>query len=381
MSTWETITLGDIATFTSGATPSKKVAEYYAEGTVPWITGADIFAGRRVHARIRVTEQALAKTATNAMPAGTIALVTRTSVGKVGVFAERTAYSQDITAIVPSERVDRSYLVHFLESKGKVLQSESRGATIKGVTRDVVANLQLPVPDVEEQRRIASILDETDSIRAKRRAQLVYLDELPQALFNETSSAYRSEEALANVATFFGGGTLPEGVPFEGQAGGTLLAKVSDMNLAGNEKHIHRTALWTDKFTARATTMDRGAVILPKRGAAIATNKKRISTRRSSLDPNLMGVMPNSEVLLTEYLFAWFCSFDLSTITSGSSVPQLNKKDLAPLVLAVPPLADQQVFAEKVTSIHTERDRVARALEADDELFAALQHRAFRGEL
>src|SRR5699024_6383059 len=80
-------------------------------------------------------------------------------------------------------------------------------------------------------------------------------------------------------------------------------------------------------------------------------------------------------------LFEWFRSFNLSSITSGSSVPQLNKKDLSPLALPLPPLAEQRVFSEKLTAIDAERDRVARALDADDELFAALQHRAFRGEL
>lgn len=94
-----------------------------------------------------------------------------------------------------------------------------------------------------------------------------------------------------------------------------------------------------------------------------------------------MGVSPDQEKLLTDYLFHWFQSFDLQSIASGSTVPQLNKKDLAPLSIPLPPLREQHAFAEKVTAVRAERDHVARALEADEELFAALQHRAFRGEL
>ena len=242
---------------------------------------------------------------------------------------------------------------------------------------------QARVPHFElgQQRRIASLLDEADAIRTKRRAQLAHLDELPQVLFHGMFGGEPGTTTLAEVASFFGGSSLPPSIPFDGQAGGSLLTKVSDMNLSGNETRIHRTVGWTSQPTARASTVPAGAVVLPKRGAAIATNKKRITTRQSALDPNLMGVMPNTDKALTDYLFEWFRSFNLSSITSGSSVPQLNKKDLSPLALPLPPLAEQRVFSEKLTAIDAERDRVARALDADDELFAALQHRAFRGEL
>lgn len=65
--------------------------------------------------------------------------------------------------------------------------------------------------------------------------------------------------------------------------------------------------------------------------------------------------------------------------TSGLNTISASTVRSAPTPL--PPLAIQQEFAELVTTIHAERDRVARALETDEELFAALQHRAFRGEL
>ena len=59
----------------------------------------------------------------------------------------------------------------------------------------------------------------------------------------------------------------------------------------------------------------------------------------------------------------------------------LNMGIIKSMPLPIPSLATQQAFATKVDAIRTQRDRVARALEADDQLFAALQHRAFRGEL
>lgn len=307
--------------------------------------------------------------------------------GKVGeavLTSEHGMGSTEFHVIRPGPDVDRRYLLHFLRT-ANVRDAGTLRMTGSGGQRRVPAKFMsdLPVPSLplQEQRRIASILDESDAIRAKRRSQLTHLDELPQALFDQIGGEQQQPVRLNEVATFTGGGTLPEGEPFSNQPEGTLLVKVSDMNHPGNSTFLQATSGWTEKKTPIGTTLDAGAVIFPKRGAAIATNKKRITTRQSALDPNLMGVSPDQKKLLTDYLFHWFQSFDLQSIASGSTVPQLNKKDLAPLSIPLPPLREQHAFAEKVTAIRAERDHVARALEADEELFAALQHRAFRGEL
>lgn len=73
----------------------------------------------------------------------------------------------------------------------------------------------------------------------------------------------------------------------------------------------------------------------------------------------------------------------VQSLASGSaaSMPNISKARLKTLEITLPDLADQKLFASSISAIHAERDRVARALQADDELFAALQHRAFRGEL
>ena len=88
-------------------------------------------------------------------------------------------------------------------------------------------------------------------------------------------------------------------------------------------------------------------IVFPKRGAAIATNKKRIMTRPALLDPNLMGVASDEQMALTSYLFQWFSAFDLLDITSGTTVPQLNKGDLMPLAVPLPPIDLQTAFEKK----------------------------------
>src|SRR5207253_2758772 len=131
---------------------------------------------------------------------------------------------------------------------------------------------------------------------------------------------------------------------------------------------------------ANAGTCPPGSVVIPKRGGAIGTNKKRLSTRSSILDPNLMAIWPRPNVLELSFLYQWFMQLDLSSITSGSSVPQLNKRDLAPLRISVPPIELQREFARRVQTVEKVKAAQRASLAELDALFATLQHRAFRGE-
>ncbi|MGN9765220.1 restriction endonuclease subunit S [Micromonospora sp. SD12] len=151
---------------------------------------------------------------------------------------------------------------------------------------------------------------------------------------------------LGRLVTFYAGGSLPEGQPYEGQDDGYFLMKVSDMNLPGNGTAILRCNSWSKFPGARSATCPAGAVVIPKRGGAIGTNKKRIITRPSVLDPNLMAIRPQSDKVDLGFLYHWLTTFDLASIASGSSVPQLNKRDLAPIPLPLPPVEEQRRIAE-----------------------------------
>ncbi|MCJ0895375.1 restriction endonuclease subunit S [Rhodococcus sp. ARC_M5] len=256
------------------------------------------------------------------------------------------------------------------------------GGSLVRARPEQVKSIAIPIPPLEEQRRIAAILDQADALRAERRQNLARLDALARAIFHESFGSEQGVlRTLGEVATFVGGASLPGGLPFADQTHGTLLLKVSDMNAPGNEAKIKTTALWTGSVTERSAIVGAGAVVIPKRGASIATNKKRITTRRTALDPNLMGIQPNSDVVTSQYLYEWFRSFDLSTITSGSTVPQLNKQDLVPIRINVPAISQQIEFGQRQLKLDTTRATVRRALAVNEELFASVQSRAFRGEL
>ena len=139
--------LGDLCEFLNGGTPNKDQCEYF-KGNIPWITSADITGPVADTARSFITEAAIQQSATNKVAKGTVLLVTRTGVGKVAIADHDLCFSQDITGLKPDkEKLEAGYLVHFLRTKQMHFRRLARGATIKGITRDVVTDLVVPLPD------------------------------------------------------------------------------------------------------------------------------------------------------------------------------------------------------------------------------------------
>ena len=129
----------------------------------------------------------------------------------------------------------------------------------------------------------------------------------------------------------------------EAEDGDIPYVKVSDMNLPQNSIYINTSTRYVSKKGAGNTFIQKGAVIFPKRGVAIATNKKRILLYDTCCDSNIMGILPK-ENIRTVYLYFYFVSMDLGGLYNGSIVPQLNNKDIAPLNITVPPMNLQIEF-------------------------------------
>ena len=285
--------------------------------------------------------------------------------------------------------IDHGYLAHFLNSPAgqKEVQKRSKGTTRQRINLTSLKDIPIPLPPLQEQRRIAAILDKADALRRKRKLALELLETLTQSIFLEMFGDPKSntkgwrEFHLGEVAEFFSGNPLPEGEPFAEQADGYLLLKVSDLNAPQNGEVIVSAASWNADAGSKAGTCSANAIVFPKRGGAIATNKKRKLLRPAVLDPNLMAVAPRDGMLALDFLYGWFRSFRLEDITSGSSVPQLNKQDLAPLKICVPPLGAQKQYSVACEAIGGQKFLQQASDTHTNTLFASLQHRAFSGQL
>ena len=147
--------------------------------------------------------------------------------------------------------------------------------------------------------------------------------------------------------------------------------KVSDMNLVGNERAI-RT--WNHSIsedvrrTLRAKAFPAGAVIFPKIGAAIGTNKKRLLIQPSCVDNNVMAVIPKPGLLESEFLYFLFLAKNLSDFASDSNPPSMRKSDVENWTIRATPLPEQRRIvdllsrAEGIVRLRREAEKKAAEL-------------------
>ncbi len=282
---------------------------------------------------------------------------------------------------------NQRYLYYILcasafQSHLKNLHTET---TVPHISHKDIESFKVEMPALSEQRRIADILDKADAIRRKRKQAIALTDQLLRSTFLEmfgdpvTNPKGWPVRRLGDVSILYSGNSLPPGEEYRGQQNGTLLLKVGDMNLPGNEKAIHVAREWSPS-TSGCVIAPAGSIIFPKRGGAISTNKKRYLVREVALDPNLMAVSPSEEIS-TEFLLGWFDLMDLDTISNGSTVPQLNKKDISPLKVFMPPKNTQQTYSVFCMRMAALNRTLAQSLAESERLFESLVDRAFRGEL
>jgi len=144
------IKLKEACKFISGGTPNKDEPKFW-NGSYPWISSADIDGEQIKSFRHFVTDEALAKSSTNIVPKNSILVVTRTGVGKVIVCDQSMCFSQDITGLLIKDNFDPHFIAAAIRNKKNEIVSQARGATIKGVTRDVIENIDVPIASLEDQ--------------------------------------------------------------------------------------------------------------------------------------------------------------------------------------------------------------------------------------
>ena len=171
---WAVKPLRDIATFCGGGTPSKDVSKYW-QGNIGWISSSDVQEDwiDEISISRRITEEAIANSATKLCPKGTIAIISRVGVGKVAIMPEDLCTSQDYTNITTIDG-DITFFAYQIAHKMKIEASKTQGTAIKGVTADTIKSMEMDIPNLDEQRKIATTLQKFDH-RIKHEIQLLNL--------------------------------------------------------------------------------------------------------------------------------------------------------------------------------------------------------------
>lgn len=187
--------LGEVCTIVSGSTPKTSVTSYW-DGNIKWITPAELNEDTfYIMDSVRhITEEGKEKTGLSYLPTGTVILSSRAPIGKTAIAGCKMCCNQGFKNLICSDAIYNEYLYFFLKSKTDYLNSLGRGATFKEISKSIVESIEIPLPEVNQQKGIAEKFKKLEQLISLRKQQLTKLDELVKARFVEMFGSYPENE-------------------------------------------------------------------------------------------------------------------------------------------------------------------------------------------
>ncbi len=350
--------LGDVCEIVSGTTPKSNCPEYW-DGEINWITPAEIDDDTKVifESQRKITERAVKDSHLKPFPAGTVILSSRAPIGKVAIAGNEMYCNQGFKNLICSECIDSTYLFWFLKSKTEYLNSLGRGATFKEISKSIVEEIEIPLPPLDEQRRIAAILDKVTSLIALRKQQLALLDELVKARFVEMFG-----DLMIN----------PMGWPLKSFSEFAEIDcnRVTDYEKYGDYIHVgienieKNSGIIKNCHTVRTDGIMSGKYLFTP--AHIIYSKIRPNLNKVAL-PNFTGlcsadaypILPITtqcnRIFLAYVMRSPFFLNYILQFCQRTNLPKVNKKEIYGFCSPIPPIYAQNLFADFVESVEKQR--------------------------
>jgi len=378
--------LGEICEIVSGSTPKTGIAEYW-DGNLKWITPAEIDDESYIitDSARKLTELGVKKTGLSSFPSGTVILSSRAPIGKVAIAGCEMYCNQGFKNLICSDRINNRYLYWFLKGNTAYLNSLGRGATFKEISKKIVSDIEINVPEISQQLAAVDALERVSEIIRLRKNQLQKLDELIKARFVEMfGDVIRNSKSweirvLADIASSRLGKML-DTKQQTGECSYPYLANFNVQWFRFNTENLNQMDFnEEDRIEFELQNGD----LLVCEGGEIG----RCAVWHNEIQPcffqkALHRVRCNRQIVHPDYLGWWFkynCDHDGFATIAGAkaTIAHLPGVKLKQLRVAIPPLELQEQFAAFVNQTDKSKVVVQKALDEAQMLFDSLMQKYF----
>jgi len=395
---WKTFTLEQVTKFERGLTYSKKDEVVHSKNIVLRANNINLRTNELDFTELKYISDNIIIPKNKKVLKDSLIICTasgsKSHLGKVALINQDYdfAFGGFMGQITPNRDVNPKFLFYLMTSPSykRFIERLNDGVNINNLKFDDLKIFTFLLPPLPEQQRIVEILDQSfaaiEQAIANTKKNLQNAKDLfetyLQSIFSVKDNGWENKKII-QIASLRSGNSLEP--ILEKDKGELPYLKVADMNLPENEKYIITSSRFVNYSEInKHGVIPKGSTIFPKRGGAIYTNKKRLTSCEIWMDLNLMAVTPNSEILPL-FMYYFFISIDLKKFSNGSSIPQINNYDIEPLMITYPDLQVQKIIIEDLENISKETQNLEsnykQKLQLLTELKQSILQKAFTGEL
>ena len=306
---------------------------------------------------------------------------------------EKYVTAVDVCIIRTNENCNNRYLQYCLNSTDirNSIERQKTGTTRERITRKKLGELDIPLPPLPQQQKIANILDAADALRQNDKALIAKYDELTQALFldmfgDPVSNPKGWEKVeLGNITDLITDGKHGNCNDEPNSGYYFISAKdIFDDNI--NYNRVREIPKSEFEEVDRRTNLQAGDLVMVNTGATIgklAIAKDIPETRRTTFQKSVAVIKVKREKIDTVFLkYVFILRLEsFSGKGSGSAIQNLLLSEMRRFKIIIPPLELQNQFAERVAVIEEQKAIAQKSLEKSESLFNSLLQKAFKGEL
>ena len=377
--------LGDICEIVSGSTPKTEIEEYW-NGDIKWITPAELDDESYIvyDTTRKITELAVKKTGLSSFPEGTVILSSRAPIGKVAIAGCEMYCNQGFKNLICSEKIYNRYLFWFLKGNTEYLNSFGRGATFKEISKKIVSDIEINVPEMNLQKKAVLNLERLSKIIILRKSEIDKLDALIRARFvemfgdpsvnnkrwqrgviNEIGSCIAGATPSTKVDEYWNNGTIPW----------MSSGEVNKGRIDRTDNFI--THLGYDKTSTKLVPPK--TVVLAMAGQGRTRGMAAITEIELCTNQSICSIV-NNEKIDAEYLL-YFLKLQYNELRRASTNTDgrggLNLKIIGNYPIIIPPVGLQKRFANFVEQVNKSKVEVQKALDKAQLLFDSLMQKYF----
>ena len=377
----EKLKLGDICKIVTGSTPKTSIAEYW-DGNINWITPVELTEDTYIvnDSQRKITNRAIEETGLKSFPKGTVILTSRAPIGKVAIAGKEMYCNQGFKNLICSSKINNKYLYWYLKGHTEYLNSLGRGATFKEISKTIVENIEIPVPDLDTQKNCVDVLEKCNKIIKSYQKQLKSFDTLVKSRFIELFgdgqyTMKRVEEVCSYVVD------CPHTTPkYEGKL----------VNPAIRTTEIKKGyIIWdTMRYVSDEEYEERVSRLKPKAGDIVYGREGTFGNAailprgyKFCLGQRVMLLRPDYKQCLSEYLLYAVISDDVyrqaKAKNNASTVAHVNVKDVKQFTIPVPQLKLQEQYADFVAQTDKSKLAVQKSLDELETLKKSLMQEYF----